>query len=284
MKNLVFLFVIFSLFCFGGCTKNDETISNDFIMISISLGQNGEIIQSVNFVVNSEKIKEKSKNNEEYLDFIANLIKNVEKIREEYLYSIALKYLSSPNEEYKINQGVFISNVVYWSESDSVGFVIKFNSNESWNYYHQSTTGSNINQSKNVFIKRVETKTQFIFSKNYGNEKLTIGERYKNLYLSSATGLSFESEINNYSPDFVYSYSTPYQNFHSNSNIQFSKANLNFHVWKVKEGDLESENEVILWYNQINYGMWYLTVLIVVLTPTIIFLVAYNFKKRVKKK
>ena len=284
MKKLVFLFVIFSLFCFSGCKKNNETISNDFIMISISSAANGGITQSINFGVNSEKIKEKSKNNEEYFNFVANLIKNVKKIRDEYLYSIALKYLSSPNENYKINQEVFLSDVVYWPESDSVGFVIKFNSNESWNYYHDANPNSDKKQLKNLFIKKVETKTQFVFSKNHRSENLSIGEMYKKIYIESAFGLSFENATDDYSPDFVYSYVTPYQNFHSNANIQFAKDNLNFHVWKVKDGDLERGNEVVLWYNQINYGMWYLSVLIIFLTPTIIFLLVYGIKRRVKKK
>lgn len=284
MKKIIFVFLIFSLFCLTGCDKNNDKIGDDFIMISISSGKDENICQSLNFSVNSNKIKEKSKNNDEYLAFISNLIENVKEIRNEYLYTVALTYMENPDENYKINKGVVLSNVAYFTESDTVGFMINFTSLESWNYYHKTNaqTGEK-KENKNIFLNRVESKSQFIFSTKNDSD-LTLGEKYKRIYLSSAKGLSFEDKIDDYSPDFVYSYSSPYKKLKSNANIKFENAQLSYHVWKVEEKFINENNEVLLWYNQINCGMWYLAALIAIVVPTFIILLVYVLKKKIEKK
>ena len=249
-------------------------------MMSTSVAANGEVTQSLNFSVNSEKIKKKSQNNSEYLTFIANLVENIKTIRDNFLFTIALKYMQNPNEKYKINDGVVISNVLYLTQSDSVGFVIKYYSLDCWNYYHEPNNNQEVNnESKNIFIKKTVSKSQFVFSNNMDDEMM-VGKKYKDLYLSSAKGLSFENDLNDYSPDFVYSYSTPYKKLHSNADMQFSNNELYYHIWKVNDGELGKEKEISVWQNEINYGMWYLFALIIVLLPTGLILTVYGLKKR----
>ena len=251
--------------------------------MSIALNNDGEIIQSVNFGLNSEKIKEKAKNDNEYLSFLSNLIENVSKLRSEFLFTIALSYAENPIEEYKINQGVSLSNTCYFSSSDSVGFSIKFSSIDCWRFYHEIGGKQEEPSVQNVLIKKTSSSSEFVFSLK-ASEGMTVGERYKNLFISSANGLSFEQNMNDYHPDFVFFYSSPFQKLRSNANIKFSNSGANYHVWKFEEESLKQSHEIEIWYNQINYGLWYVLVLVSVLLPTACILAIFHFKNKKKRK
>lgn len=274
MKKIVFLLMIFSLFCFSGCGKKAEAISSDFIMMSVAINENMEIQQSVNFSVNSQKIKQKSKNNAEYLTFLANLVENVKKIRDEFLYTLALKYMANPDEKYKIGQGVILGSVAYFAESDSVGFSLTFTSPETWSYYYASAENSeNEINNNNIFIKKTESRSQFLFCVKT-DDGIMVGQKYKSIYLQSAFGLSFYETLSYY-PDYVYSYMIPNKSIRSNADIKFSDTNLEYHVWKMSDKNLNNNKQVVVWYNKVNYGMWYLMALIIVLLPTMVLLLVH---------
>ena len=86
--------------------------------------------------------------------------------------------------------------------------------------------------------------------------------------------------MQDYHPDFVYSYSSPNRKIKSNADVKFLNSDLYFHVWKVEEEKLNKNNEVILWLSQINYGVWYISVLIIVIVPTTIFLAVHHYRDK----
>ena len=117
----------------------------DFIMLSLDFSSNGQIVQSIDFSLNNDWLNQNSKSVKESLDFKKNLTKQIETLRNEFLFSFALTYMNEPKEEYKINQGVLLSAVVYNEESQSIGFKIGFSGLGAWNYYHNATENNTEN-------------------------------------------------------------------------------------------------------------------------------------------
>lgn len=285
-KVFVVLGVIFSLFLMVGCNDNQKIeVNNDYIMLSLAFSEEG-VKESITYSVNSDKIKKLSKDNE-YFDFLSNLVGEVEEIRKEFLFSLALKYLDNPNEEYKLNKGVVLTNTVYSSDSDCIGFNIVFTSLNAWNYYHQSEKTDDKTESTNkgnLFYTKVQSSSIFPFSEKIKDEGQTIGERYRQRYLACAKGLSFEEKLNDYKPDFIYNYSSIFSKLNSNANYKFSQNNMYFHVWRVLYENLNQENNITFSIVTIGYGWWYLLLLVVVLFILAISLTIYFIKKRVKNK
>lgn len=274
-KCLVFIVLIFSLFCFVGCDKKDNIeIQKNYIMIATRTSREGEVVQEISYGINLPLIKSLSKNKEEEISFISTLTTKLKKLRENYLFKFALKYLENPVDEYKINKGVKLTEAVYSSNTDSIGFKIIF-SKGAFSYYNKSQNESEKETKKNLYINKDESNSTFIFSEEdseYGN----VGERFKQDYLSSAKGLSFEEELKNkYNPDFIYGYVTPYSQIKSNCNY-FTKYNDDFyHFWVVKNNFLINKNTIKIWVLQINYGFWYITILASVLIPLFIGLIIH---------
>ena len=288
MKKICIVFIlIFSLFLFIGNDKDDNfQLDNDYIMLSIAFDGSGSVSQAIDFSVNSKKIKKLSNSDEEYFEFVANLVKEVENIRNEFLFSFALKYMQNPIELYKINKGVILSNVIYSSESDSIGFNINFSSVEAWNYYHASNASeenvSKNNKNGNIFYRKIQSNSQNPFAsyvKVNENESVSVGNRYRQKYISSASGLSFENNLNiEYKPDFIYNYCSPYSKLHSNAHFNLKNSNGYYHIWQVKYDELNKENIISFWIISINYGWLYLITLLIVLLAVIISLIIHYIK------
>ena len=272
-KYLIFIVMIFSLFCLVGCNKKENVeIQKSYIMIATKISREGEVVQEISYGVNLPLIKSLSKTASEEISFVSSLTAKLKKLRENYLFKFALRYLENPIEEYKINKGVKLTEAVYSTNTDSVGFKIIF-SKGAFSYYNKSQVESKKQTQKNLFINKEETTSNFIFSEEdeeYGN----VGERFKQDYLSSAKGLSFEKELEKtYNPDFIYGYITPYLQIKSNCNY-FTKYNGDFyHFWIVKNSFLINKNTIKIWILQINYGFWYITILASVLIPLFISLI-----------
>ena len=149
MKKIFLVFTsICCLFFLPSCSKKEVTIQKNYIMLSISENIDGSATQSIVFGVNSDFLRQNSKNIQEEIVFKQKLIKNVEEIRNQFLFSFASIYLQNPIEKYKINQGVLLTQVGYNNEADYVGFEIKCTSLGAWQYYH-NLTASQEKQEKN---------------------------------------------------------------------------------------------------------------------------------------
>lgn len=243
MKKIFLAFIlIFSLSFLSGCGQTQSVkLDPNYIMLSISQNSNGSTNQAVVIGVNSDFLREHSKSVQEEMIFKQKLIKEVENIRNEFLFSFALTYMNNPKEEFKINQGVLLSQVGYNAEGDYIGFEITFTSSGAWQYYHQKSESSDENSEKNnkkgnIFFSKQQSEGVFPFAAVI-NDELKIGEKYKNCYLSASENLSFSEKIKeNYKPDYVYNYSTIYPKFHSNADAQFKGSHNKYHhIWIEKD-------------------------------------------------
>lgn len=284
MKKFALIFIlIFSLSFLCGCNNQSQKaqISSNYIMLSISQNADGSSTQSVIFSVNSDFLRKNTNNLQEEFVFKQNLINQVENIRKEFLFSFALTYMANPNEEYKINKGVLLSQVGYNAENDYVGFEIIFTSLGAWQYYHTSSSESQTQKDKNanngnIFYSKVKSSGIFPFS-SILNDNLKVGERYKNCYINASKGLLFENAITkDYNPNYVYNYSTYYSRFHSNADMQFKGSDNKYHhVWI--EDDLNESKEVILSVITIKKGWWIFFALLISLVGMTIVIIHVKF-------
>ena len=292
MKKFLLTFIlIFSLSFLWGCSQPEEVkIDNHYIMLSLDFNANGRAKQSIVFGLSSDFLRENSKSLQEELLFKQNLIKNVETLRNEFLFSFALKYMSNPIDEYKINQGVLLSQVGYNEEGDYVGFEITFTSLGAWQYYHSNGSNNeseNKTKGGNIFYLKQEAKGEFPFSTTI-NEDQRVGEKYKDCFISAGQNLSFADKIQKtYNPQYVYNYSTYYSRLHTNADVQFKGNDKQFHhIWI--EESLEDSEEIILSTFVVYKGWWILFTLIISLGcmfVSILYIKYYekiSLKKKVK--
>lgn len=291
-KVILIIAIIFSLSFFTGCSNENVTNAqnlnfDDYIMLSLDISSSGQVVQSLTFSINSHYIDKHAKNENEKLDFISNLVKQVSEIRTEFLFGYTIKYIQNPKEEYKLNKGLLLSNAVYNDENDTVGFNILFTSIGAWNYYHQvssanQTNNSSQNKGENIFLKKNSSLGTFPFSSEVKlgeTESIYVGERYRQKYLSASSNLSFSQKIEkDYSPTFIYNYSTFYSRLRSDANCKLNDNRGNIHhIWTVDYDELSSENKINIYSYSINTGMWYLFALIIALLVTLIaILIAYR--------
>lgn len=285
-KYIIIILLIFPLLFLSACDKREIKIDKNFIMLSIEQNANGTSKQSIVFGVNSDFLRENSKNIQEELQFKQNLLKNVENIRNEFLFSFALIYMQNPVEKYKINQGVVLSQVGYNADGDYIGFEISFTSLGAWQYYHPSNKSQENNQKNskndNIFYKKQINMGNFPFSSSLSDGS-NVGEKYKSCYISSAKGMSFENKIKDqYKPDFVYNYCTFYPKFHSNADVEFKGTNNQYyHIWL--ENDLKNCKNIELILVTIYKGWWIFFALLIPLGVMAITITVIKIKnKRLK--
>lgn len=266
MKKLISLSLIFFFLCLlaGSVYKGENRIisnkkddilfDNSFIMLSISPSKGGEIVQTLAFGVDDKLVK-----TNERASFIACAIENVQTLRNEFLFSLASKYIQNKNDEYKIGSGVVLSNAVYDENAKSVLFSIIFKNSGSWKYYHSSGQTQKDKNESFYLAKKVTLPGIFPFSEEItvGNEKMTIGERYKDIFTSSARDLeSFSYFKNNYNPTFVYMYGTNLRQLKSDANKTKTVNGVSYHFWV--KGEDGKDQIIKFYYYKVNYAYIYL--------------------------
>lgn len=266
-KIFLIMIMIFSLSFFTGCSSSQIDDVDDYIMLSLDISSNGQVVQSIDFSLNGDRLNEMEIEETEKNQFILNLQEQVKQIRNEFLMNFTLVYIANPNEEYSLNKGLLFTNVTYNSNTDSVGFDMIFTSIGAWNYYH-NTTGSSQDSSQNgndnIFYSENISQGSFPFSAkiNLGEgQSIYVGERYRQRYLQALSGLSFENEMTqNYNPTLIYNYSTYYSRLHSDADFKYTDSlGRSHHVWAVESQDLTADNKIKISSYNIHSGSWYLS-------------------------
>ena len=278
MKKLSFVaLIIFSLFFIPACGKISKPLGEDYIALCTSAGQTS-ITMTVEYSFSQERFN--ARNKEEVLIFKENFMQNIETIRNEFLFSIALRYTENPIEEFALNRGVVLSGVTY-KKDNVVSFSICYNSYASWNYYNNRSEGKSENNST-FFLKKIESEGVFPFAQKLTSGKL-VGEKYKGIYVDALKGLTFEKEEKKqYNPSYVYDYATFSGGLKSNCDSESYSNGLYHNLWIKSESEYQTAS-IKLWQYSVNYGMWYLLALVGTLVPCMI-IVAIKLKKEKKLK
>lgn len=288
----LFMILLFSFLLLPGFTNAPTARPDDFVALSLNISSTGCVTQSLKFSVGSKRLDNLTANEVEKATFIANLATAVNDLRTEFLLSFTVKYIKNPVESYAINRGLVLTNTTFDDGSDTIGFDMIFTSLGAWRYYHgqSADSGSDTQQpDANKFISKTSSESQFPFSGSVQiseNETVLVGQRYKDKYLSAASGLSFEGSLaEQYNPTFVYDYSTPFSRLRSDAQEKFKDGSGNtHHVWTVDDEKLSSDNSISLYQYKINTGWWYLTALVTVAAITGVAIATHALLQRRKKR
>ncbi len=258
-KFAVFIVLILSCFMFVGCGQRLPS-SNEFILLSVENKASGQIVQSLNFSLGSEKLKENGVKAEDVEKVKAKLTKNIETFHAEFYLNFALVYNENPKEEYQLGKGLIFTDVAYNKQADSIGFSMTFTSNEAWKYYHESNGESSGNEFEYGFMITTTSTGEFPFSANIetSSGQITVGQRYMNAYLDA---LNFANVTLKYTPDLVYDYATAESRIKSDSEYYFADGELYHHVWLRSSETYKENNKITLRVVQANRGVWYVLIL-----------------------
>ena len=242
MKKFVVFLLIF-VFCpilLAGCNQKKDIELDDYIFLNLDY-QSDKVSFHLYFSVDESGLSIEGGEIEKR-KFLKNLEKNIETIRMEYLFSLALIYIKNPIEEYKINSGVLISPVIYSHENGLIGFDINYTSLSAYKYYNSfsSSKEDNTNQG-NMFLYKHSSvgRNPFSVPINIGQgQTIFTGERYKNIVVDSFSGTNYSKEyIASYNPLYVYDYSCPYSYIKTDADIKIKKDNTFHNYWIEKELD-----------------------------------------------
>lgn len=271
MKKLLFLSLfLFPLFFMSGCEEKNVQIKSDYISLALLIDSES-VTMSVEFGFDGERMAGYPQS--EVGIFKENLKNGIENLRKEFLLTLALKYTQNPIQEFAINRGVTLSQVSFGEEN--VGFTIKYNSLSAWKYYNSS---SKTEEEKEGFylVKKLESEGDFPFSSTLTDGR-SVGEKYKEVYISSLKNLSFENiELERYAPSFVYDYATFSPSLRSNATTK-SNGRLYHHIW-IK--DILEGEKISLWQYKINYSMWMLLAIVLTILPCVIYVSIQLYKEK----
>ncbi len=283
-KFMLLLTIMFSLFCFSGCNSSALPKLDDYILLGLDISSNGQIMQTLDFSVNSQRISELGEE-KDLENFKQTLIEGVEELRYEFLMNFTLLYLQNPVEEFKINRGLIISAVTYNERQDSVGFDMLFTSIQSWNYYHNS--GQIEASDGAVLLSKNTQQGTFPFSAKQQvgeDESIYVGDRYVQIYLQAVKDLSFNAQIDNsYSPTLIYDYATFSKRIHSDSDLKLTDSlGRKHHIWMVNHNQLTAENTISMTTYQVNIGLWYILCVVITFIVGVVLYIFYERKKIAK--
>ncbi len=284
---IILILFIFPFLSLTGCNKNENLNVDDFVLMSLNYNQE-DVSWHLYFSVNSKTLLADC-SELEINNFIKNLEKNVDNLRTEYVFNLAIKYIQNPKEEYSINRGVLITPVQYIKEYDVVGFSVKYLDYSTFNYYHSSSSSSSLNNQGNFFIYKKTSKGINPFSNMVQvseNQKLMLGERYKNLYLDSINLSSLNIDSSQYTPTFIYDYGCTQSYIKTDSDVKLQQGGLFHHYWLESEESLKEGQNVTLSIQFLKSGPIQLVIVIFVLfsmglTIFVVFLKERKTKRKI---
>lgn len=287
MKKFVVFLLIF-VFCpilLAGCNQKKDIELDDYIFLNLDY-QSDKVSFHLYFSVDESGLSIEGGEIEKR-KFLKNLEKNIETIRMEYLFSLALIYIKNPIEEYKINSGVLISPVIYSHENGLIGFDINYTSLSAYKYYNSfsSSKEDNTNQG-NMFLYKHSSvgRNPFSVPINIGQgQTIFTGERYKNIVVDSFSGTNYSKEyIASYNPLYVYDYSCPYSYIKTDADIKIKKDNTFHNYWIEKELDGKTITLTLQYLNLFTCQVFILATVLIGTTGALITCKIIK-KKRLKK-
>lgn len=266
-----------SLFLFTSCKSSEQAKPlKDYIALSCYLEEN-RVETNIEFGYDGQRFQKRPTS--EVVKFKKRLKENIETLRNEFLLSFAIKFSQNPIDEFAINKGVFLSQVV--CEGDNVGFNIIYSSIASWRYYNSSSKEGNLDKGV-TFIKKIENCGVFPFAGLMSNGK-RLGEKYKQAYSSALKGLTFETiEKREYDPYFIYDYATYSSRLKSDCQIYKHSNGLYHNIW-IKSGEKYKNATIKLWQYEINYGSWQLIAILICIIPCGVYIYIQNQKEKQAK-
>lgn len=279
-------FACFITATFSACSEK-VVFPSSSITLTMAVTGEGEIIQELDFPLQTEKMKTLGVKDNLIYEIKNNMLGGINNFRNEFYLSFLLAYSSSPDENFKIGEAVKVSEVEYNKQNDTIGFVILYRDSSAFGYFHgnKSEDVEGESQKKGIeFLRQTSSEGVFPFASPFtlkDGSQITVGERYMrayknifNLTLSNDTCEKLDT------PAFVYDYATPFSRLRTNADMTISSGGLYHNIWIRDESNFK-DCIVKLKSTVVYAGWWYFTLLISVI---LIFAIALVTMKIYRKK
>ncbi len=277
-KSLCTLFlVLICIISLSGCSVtqiNPQIFETNAIRILRQTDNDNKITLSYVFPMNSNEIKNIGFSETDVLTY-------------KFYLSTYVNTLASNNRK-KAVEGVYVSNCVYYSDIDGVGFSIVFDDLDAQKEFFGVEEDKNDNIQQNFsgfFIKKLEFSTKFPISSAENAEQVklvcsmaTVSWCVQN-NISQEKRNALEKILNE--TIFIYDTTTPSNSLKSENMYE---ANGLYHNVFIKNiNDLKENNEIKFYISYPNVAVWYLCALIVVILGMIVAYILLSNKKFFQK-
>lgn len=280
MKKFVYILFLFAIilssfaeniFC---AAENENVFEKNAIRIVKKIDENGQIMLSYIFPVNSEVLNNNFSENEisVFKFYLAN-------------YVLAL----SKTFKKKDGEDVYFSNCEYYVDIDGFGFSIIFKNQKTQNdYFGTSQEGENVSQnsknliSEGVFLKKTYIKTTFPVS------DLKAAGDLKMVCILSVSSWAKDCEISQEKKQlvldclsktkFVYDFAAT-QNL-LKSECMYQEGKFFHNVFIKSQNDIEKDNTIYFWVSYVDKGLCCLVVVILVLVGVGVSLLILKIRKK----
>lgn len=283
----VVLILLMPIFCGGNSSANASNFRGEYISICYSTTKEGYIKWELDVGLNSENRgladdNEKQTYRMNVRIFVQELF---EKQYEEYLTI----FNANPIEQYRPEVAIVKKgNPMHDVQGDFVGYSFQFASVGAFNFYHNQNT-TDVKVSDNLFLSKQVKREVFPFAKivETANGEVMFANYLKKKMIASCEGLSNESQMLVYNPEFIYDYQTSTNRIKSNADLKYTDATGRFHhAWGKRLNEITQESEVEISLVQPHRGWWYVFgggIPLVVMAIAILIVVIKN-KKTSKQK
>lgn len=256
MKKFALMAMALVSCCFLFSCGKPAPVSNEFILLSLSMNESGMINQGLHFSVGSEKLKTVGLKESEIHEFKSRLAEKIKVFHDQFYLSFLFIYANDPNPDYRIGKAVILTEPTYSTETDTIGFNMLFTSRDAWDYYHQQEAGedSHSKPSNTSYGFMITTRQSGSLPFSAKTDESCFGQKLYEAYTTSLAGEKID-----YNPDFVYDYATASPYIKSDSDY-FFESGLYHHVWTRKLSQL-SNDKIVLYTSFPNAPVWYLTLL-----------------------
>lgn len=257
IKKFSFVICLLVVALVAGCFSTSEIKSYSasydyYIEWTTAINYNGTVIQMLDFGINAKGQVASASEIELYKKKIIAL---VDEIKEGQIQTIRDKYNAEGDENYNPSQ-IFYSDAEYSSQTDSVFYMIEYDSNDVYKYYNEGIENST---QPGFFVSKSIQTQSFPFYKLTASGDKSLAQDYKERFLSAIEGLSFKNTLSlSYQPQYSYDYITWNGRVKSNCDtLAEDDGGYYHHIWRVRDTS-NSGREAVLTLNIIHAGWWYL--------------------------
>lgn len=250
---LIFALVLLLPMAFLGLrpTKSYAQTNNHYVKYAIMVEKDGAInaslIMSTDFAGNFNAIQREN--------FRLRLKGILDNEIAEKKAEINGKFNLSGEADYDPNKHIVFGSAV--KGEDFVGYNIKYSSTKVFKFYNNIET---IYEEGFLYDKSTQIlDNPFNDSYEDGVNVLTVAQKYKNYYYKASEGLAVEQYVKtNYNPNFYVDYATLHARMKSTAqSVIQDNQNYYHHIWVSDAEILTTDYDMVLKFNIIHKGWWY---------------------------
>ena len=248
-------------------------LPENYIAVGIQYLPDGKIVQSFEIKTGIVEILSEQEKNK----FSIGVCQGLEEKRNRFMLNFAVKYIQNQKEEYRIGKGVVLTPINYQKESQVYGFEICFASLSVWQFYNDlQSEGVEQNNKLPFFEKRGQTSDFPLANKG---EEVGVGRILEDIVLTAFSSINQGENLKkNYTPSFVYCYSTYLSKIKSNADAVSRSSTQYNHIWI--EDNIEECEQIEIYYYVYDRGVWLILGLTIPCLGLVIYVIVVNRRSK----